>query len=210
MKYSAIILLTALFVFNGIEAADKDQEPPNDSGETIRPPNRHGIDDVTRERLSNIAYEYLEANKTKYGIKNPREELGDVFIILNRRGYPVLTLDQKYKDVTVYGGSISMVFDKNDTVLYCLNHMKPEVIIDVKPVISQDEAVKTAVDDFRSICEGVNDRVPELFIFKPNDKVDAYMAWELIIKCQDEIIGWWYRINAKTGEIIQKNRDIVH
>lgn len=171
-----------------------------------------------------MAYEFLELNKEKLGIKNPREELTVGRVERDPVGAMVL-FNQVYKGVPIAGSDIRAFFTREGDLRDIEGDYHYDINLLTTPSVDSGSAVKVATDDYKShVAKVIGPEKPFIVsskFFHSTERERLYLTWAvklypkwkvMILKTSpsDSTIGadapWVtdYYINAVDGSILYK------
>ncbi len=168
-----------------------------------------------RKGLQAMAIDFLGDVKTTLKIEDPNQELEMINMESDEIGMTHIQLQQKYKNIPVYGGEI-WLHTKGDKIdiLNGRNFPTPN-LASISPTLSEDKAIAFAMIDVgkKSIVQqagvtgkllGKMQNTAELIIFhKDENFADERLAYNLTIR-PNLLERWTYFIDANTGEVLKK------
>jgi Zn-dependent metalloprotease len=150
---------------------------------------------------ADAALNFLDKVKALYLMDDPKRDLIKSKQSQDRVGNRFFTLQQTYRGVPIFGGSICVHFSKDSYIYRITSHYKPGINLDVKPKISVENAVKAAIKDaiYGELEENFN---PGLIIFKKDGK--WHLAWNILINDIRHARMMCYIVNAENGSVLFK------
>jgi Zn-dependent metalloprotease len=155
-----------------------------------------------RERIIN----FLVRNKALYQMDNPPEELASERISQDEAAFYLL-LQQKHKGLTVVGGELIARVRPNGVVDNISGHYFPDVELETTPQLGFEQARGVMEENLRQTL--TSPIIPELLVFNANllkgnpGREEYHLSWRI------EANTWIYFIEANTGEILLKYRNIL-
>lgn len=170
-------------------------------------------DTKTRLSAQALATNFLADVKTTLQIQDPNQELVVQSAEMDEIGMTHMQLQQKYKNVPIYGGEI-WLHSRNNKIetLNGRNFATPK-IASVQPQLSEAKAIELAMADVskksivqKNISNGFikQNHTTELFIYHTDEKgTDARLTYYLTIR-PNILERWAYFVDANSGEILKK------
>ncbi|GGD44655.1 hypothetical protein GCM10011514_05850 [Emticicia aquatilis] len=168
-----------------------------------------------RKGLQVMALDFLGDVKTTLKIEDPNQELEMVNMESDEIGMTHIQLQQKYKNIPVYGGEIWLhTKGEKIDVLNGRNFPTPN-LPSITPTLSEDKAIAFAMTDVakKSIVQkagvtgqllGKMQNTAELIIYhKDGNFVDERLAYNLTVR-PNMLERWTYFVDANTGEVLKK------
>ncbi|RYU95533.1 M4 family metallopeptidase [Emticicia agri] len=169
----------------------------------------------TKARLSAqaLATNFLADVKATLQIEDPNQELVVTATETDAIGMTHMQLQQKYKNIPIYGGEIWL--HSKDNKIETLNgrNFPTPKLVSVKPQLTEAKAIELAMADVakKSIIQKnisnsfiTQGHVSELLIYHKDDKgTDARLTYYLTIR-PNILERWLYFIDANTGEVLKK------
>ncbi|MBP2654546.1 MAG: nprS [Firmicutes bacterium] len=155
-----------------------------------------------------IADRFINASKflSKYhplfGINNLNQELTKNNVVTDRLGMVHLSLQQKFENVPVEGGMVSLHYSATGLLQTVFNKFVPDLRLNTTPALSYAEA-KYMAASHAGLNFSLNPAKPELFILT-NNSVPS-LCWQVKLFRMDTPIPecWLYAIDAITGEVVR-------
>ncbi len=151
-------------------------------------------------------FQYIEQNKEKYLLSNPRENYKLDTIQLDKFGLTHTRLQQYYHGVPIYGASLRFHQDSSGNLLS--ESGKPTQFnkaIIIEPTIASSAAIGIAKNHLaqlkandQTVSKKVKVTVPELYIY---DHSNPKLVWRFLVGVKDTPIQYVYYINAHTGMV---------
>lgn len=170
-------------------------------------------DAKTRLSAQALATNFLAEVKTTLQIQDPNQELVVQATETDEIGMTHIQLQQKYKNVPIYGGEIWL--HSRDNKIETLNgrNFATPKLASVQPQISEAKAIELAMADVakKSIVQKnitnefiKQDHASELMIYHTDEKgLDARLTYYLTVR-PNILERWVYFIDANSGEILKK------
>jgi Zn-dependent metalloprotease len=168
-----------------------------------------------RKSLQMMAIEFLTDVKTALKIEDPNQELEMINMESDEIGMTHIQLQQKYKNIPVYGGEIWLhTKGEKIDVLNGRNFPTPN-LASISPTLSADKAIDFAMADVskKSIMQqtgvtgkllGKMQNTAELIIYhKDGNFADERLAYNLTVR-PNLLERWAYFVDANTGEVLKK------
>ena len=152
--------------------------------------------------LVDRALQYMDANKSKYGLGNLDKDLYGAEVKKLVNNVSTIRFYQRYNNVPVYSGTILITFDSNLNVMWEKNDLEPELEINTLPSISSEQAMTIAREGLKASCDKPDAGEPKLFIYNPKFLDQPVLAWRVGLMCKDTNEPWAFWVNAHSGEII--------
>ncbi|HEY1055625.1 MAG TPA: M4 family metallopeptidase, partial [Emticicia sp.] len=160
-----------------------------------------------------LATGFLADVKTSLQIQDPNAELVVQATETDEIGMTHMQLQQKYKNLPIYGGEIWLHSRNNKIETLNGRNFPTPKLASVKPQISETKAIELAMVDIskKSIVQKTisndfikQDHTSELLIFHTDEKgIDARLTYYLTIR-PNILERWVYFIYANSGEILKK------
>ena len=100
---------------------------------------------ATQDAKKSRSAEFFEAYGSIFGITNVATELKEVRVAKDRQGGTHITYQQFYRGVPVFAGQLRSHFDASDELVAVNGTFVPEILVDLNPSRSAEDAVRTAV-----------------------------------------------------------------
>jgi Zn-dependent metalloprotease len=168
-----------------------------------------------RKALQMMAIEFLTDVKTALKIEDPNQELEMINMDSDEIGMTHIQLQQKYKNIPVYGGEIWLhTKGEKIDILNGRNFPTPN-LASISPTLSADKAIDFAMADVskKSIMQqagvtgkllGKMQNTAELIIYhKDGNFADERLAYILTVR-PNLLERWTYFVDANTGEVLKK------
>jgi bacillolysin len=168
-----------------------------------------------RKGLQMMAIEFLTDVKAALKIEDPNQELEMINMESDEIGMTHIQLQQKYKNIPVYGGEIWLhTKGEKIDVLNGRNFPTPN-LASISPTLSADKAIDFAMADVskKSIMQqagvtgkllGKMQNTAELIIYhKDGNFADERLAYNLTVR-PNLLERWTYFVDANTGEVLKK------
>ncbi len=168
-----------------------------------------------RKGLQVMAIDFLSDVKTALKIEDPNQELEMINMESDELGMTHIQLQQKYKNIPVYGGEIWLhTKGEKIDILNGRNFPTPN-LASISPTLSEEKAIAFAIADVgkKSIVQqagvtgkllGKMQNTAELIIFhKDGNFADERLTYSLTIR-PNMLERWTYFVDANTGEILKK------
>ena len=168
-----------------------------------------------RKGLQMMAIEFLTDVKAALKIEDPNQELEMINMESDEIGMTHIQLQQKYKNIPVYGGEIWLhTKGEKIDVLNGRNFPTPN-LASISPTLSDDKAIEFALADVskKSIVQqtgvtgkllGKMQNTTELIIYhKDGNFADERLAYNLTVR-PNLLERWTYFVDANTGEVLKK------
>lgn len=168
-----------------------------------------------RKGLQVMAIDFLAQVKTALKIEDPNQELEMVNMESDEIGMTHIQLQQKYKNIPVYGGEIWLhTKGEKIDVLNGRNFPTPN-LASITPTLSEDKAIAFAMTDVakKSIVQksgvtgqllGKMQNTAELIIYHKDGRFDdERLAYNLTVR-PNMLERWTYFIDANTGEVLKR------
>lgn len=168
-----------------------------------------------RKGLQMMAIEFLTDVKAALKIEDPNQELEMINMESDEIGMTHIQLQQKYKNIPVYGGEIWLhTKGEKIDVLNGRNFPTPN-LASISPTLSADKAIDFAMADVskKSIMQqagvtgkllGKMQNTAELIIYhKEGNFADERLAYNLTVR-PNLLERWTYFVDANTGEVLKK------
>jgi Zn-dependent metalloprotease len=167
----------------------------------------------TRLSAQALANNFLADVKATLQIQDPHQELIVQATETDEIGMTHMQLQQKYKNIPIYGGEIWL--HSRDNKIETLNgrNFPTPKLASVQPQVSEGKAIELAMADVskKSIIQKGSsnafikqDHTAELMIYHADEKgTDARLTYYLTIR-PNILERWVYFIDANSGEILKK------
>ncbi|RIW31835.1 peptidase M4 family protein [Bacillus salacetis] len=161
---------------------------------------------------SSDALNYLQENKTKLNLKNPKAELKAKKAEKDELGMTHVRFNQTKNGVPVEGAEVIVHYNAENEITSINGSHNKQVEksnLDTTPVVSLSEALNTAKSSVKA--PAILDQRPtaELVIYPFEG--ENYLAHKVNISFLGEEPGnWFIFIDAKTGNVIDKYNAIMH
>jgi len=168
-----------------------------------------------RKGLQMMAMEFLTDVKAALKIEDPNQELEMINMESDEIGMTHIQLQQKYKNIPVYGGEIWLhTKGEKIDVLNGRNFPTPN-LASISPTLSENKAIEFAMADVskKSIMQqagvtgkllGKMQNTAELIIYhKDGNFTDERLAYNLTVR-PNLLERWTYFVDANTGEVLKK------
>lgn len=168
-----------------------------------------------RKGLQMMAIDFLSDVKAALKIEDPNQELEMINMESDEIGMTHIQLQQKYKNIPVYGGEIWLhTKGEKIDVLNGRNFPTP-YLASISPTLSENKAIAFAMADVskKSIVQqagvtgkllGKMQNTSELIIYhKDGNFADERLAYNLTIR-PNLLERWSYFVDANTGEVLKK------
>ena len=100
---------------------------------------------ATDEAKKNRSAEFLETYGSIFGIASVAAELKEVRVARDHQGGTHITYQQFYRDIPVFAGELRSHFDASDELVAVNGTFVPEILVDLNPRRTAEDAGKTAV-----------------------------------------------------------------
>lgn len=150
-----------------------------------------------------IVFDYFNQNKDKFKLNDRAEQSFKVTKKNNEKNQTVMTLQQLYKGLPVFGSMQKVLLDNNGVMNSISGATIPNINIDTAPQISQNKALKIAEMNL-GFKPKYSDKKPtvELGIYTENQ---FKLSYHISMSFEYPTLGYLeYFIDAKTGNIIEK------
>jgi extracellular elastinolytic metalloproteinase len=230
------LLLLALLMAGSLAsgAANAAADQPTVSSNGFDPANRTP---VTAERGEEIARTHLLNNANLYGVS--REDLAHLRVDRNYAdsitGARYVKFGQTVNGIRVFNGTVNVTILPSGTVLYVGNRAVAgleKTANSATPIISQSDAIASAAADLglrytASTVTAVEslggteqevrysggnlslETIPVKLSYQPLPDGTLRLAWELNIYQRDALHWWNVRVDALTGDVLDKNDWVV-
>lgn len=146
---------------------------------------------ITATDRPDRCYQLFELHKDIFGLINPREEL-----ILRRENPILIEFTQIYDGIKLNISQIFVYINEGGYISGIKGRFYPELrTLSAKPVIGKDQALKTAIKEYKKMYNGQEpiSEVIELLFLRDNDSF--YLSWRISLS------GWRFCIDAIDGRI---------
>ncbi len=221
---SVIVALFCILLMGAITWADDSDGPVfghnelrNDSDITAYMESEKGIPVYVEGTLSNQktfgneadrAIAFFQENRGAYKMVSPVDELTVARTDHDKLGMSHVRFHQNYRGVPVIGASLIAHFTPDGTLKTVNGHYYHDINLDVKPVITSDEAVATASEDLKTFFGEGNPTPPELVVFPWENRY--YLCWRFFLMSDTPMGRWEYFVDAHTGKIIYNANRIMN
>ncbi|MDQ0481137.1 M4 family metallopeptidase [Guptibacillus hwajinpoensis] len=160
---------------------------------------------------SNDALNYLEENKAKIKIKNPKAELEVEKSDKDELGMTHVRFNQTKNDVPVEGAEIIVHYNANDEITVVngvYNNELEESDLDTTPAVTSEKAMEAAKSSVKAPNE--LDQLPtsKLVIYPFEDQ--NHLAYKVNVNfLGNEPGNWFVFVDAQTGNVIDKYNAIM-
>ncbi|MBA4853217.1 M4 family metallopeptidase [Emticicia sp. BO119] len=184
-----------------------------ETGRVLMIENFSNQDNKARLSAQALATNFLAEVKATLQIEDPNQELVIQATETDEIGMTHMQLQQKYKNIPVYGGEIWL--HSKDNKIQTLNgrHFPTPKLVSVQPRLTEAKAIDIAMADVskksivqKTISNGFikQDHSSELLIYYADEKgVDARLTYYLTIR-PNILERWVYFVDANSGEILRK------
>jgi len=153
-----------------------------------------------QEEMEKIAKDYIRGN----GLMK-EEDISNLRLknIKKQENKWHLRYQQYYKNTLVDGSGVSFeIDDAEKKVVSFESDYDPDIALDVKPKITEEEAYHSAVETLSG--KELNPASSELVVYKGigQTPVEYYLAWKMNIASLQESRDYYCFVNAENGEII--------
>jgi len=165
---------------------------------------------ATQDAKKDRSAEFLEAYGSIFGIANVASELREVRVAKDHQGGTHITYQQFYRDIPVFAGELRSHFDASDELVAVNGTFVPEILVDLNPRRSAEEAARTAVAKVEADLERVGQLSAAgttLLVFReglakgvagPN-----HLAWQVEVGNGADVREFVY-VDAHTGKFIDQ------
>ncbi len=157
------------------------------------------------------ALNYLQQNKSKVNMKNPKTELKVDKSIKDELGMTHVRFNQTKNGIAVEGAQIIVHYNKNNEITVvngAYNNQIEESNIDTSPSISTNRALDVAKSSINAPSTLEQSPKSELVIYPFGGK--NHLAYKVNMNFLGEEPGnWFVYVDAKTGEIVDKFNAIM-
>ncbi len=160
------------------------------------------------------ALQYLEQNKEKYQLDNPRESFKLDRIRSDQFGLTHVRFQRYYDGVPIYGASIQVHQDSEGNLLSVSEeHIQFNNVIVTKPTIESSQAISIAKKNFTELktnkqneIEKIEATMPTLYVYDRSLFSDTVsnpkLVWKLIVGISNTPKQYVYYIDAQNGEVV--------
>ncbi len=115
-----------------------------------------------------------------------------------------LYFEQCYKGVKVEGGAVK-VHLKDGSVFWVVSDFKPDISIDINPVLSKEDAINCAL---RELSPQKSFEVDTAYPVILPEGLDYRLCYKVKIWCTEPLGYWIYYVDAISGEVVKKLNDL--
>jgi len=153
-----------------------------------------------------VALSCLQSYRDLLKVQNASEEFSQKKEIADARGLRHIKFQQVYKGIPLWGKEVIVHLDKKDAVYLVEGRIEPTPDLDVKPKISQEEALERVRRDFDKSGGSPPGDFPSCGLVIHTDGLGiARLAYQVTAYKGHE--QWQYFVDAKTGHIVEKYND---
>jgi bacillolysin len=165
-----------------------------------------------RRSTKDMSYEFLTSVKADLKIAEPKSEFEVLEEVTDEKGIKRVRLQQKYKNVPVYGGELGLHSNTSGVIEFMLGKVFPTPKISVKPKFNESEALQLTYQDLGKVSIvqktgmvskflAMDPDKGELMIYKHQDT--ERLVYHLTVR-PNILERWVYFVDAHTGEVIDK------
>lgn len=181
-----------------------------------QPPSHFLTDPNSGDPLT-IALDYLRSHRDELGLSYSDINtalLTDHFSSLNN-GVTHIHLRQRYRNLEIHGANLNINIARDGSVISLNNRFVSNIQQQVNttlPVLTFRHAVSAAARGLGLDTSGPISRhpIPGKLVYQPVKRGEARLAWDLEIYELDAQNWWRIRIDALTGEVLDKTNYVVH
>jgi bacillolysin len=156
------------------------------------------------------ARRFIAENKALLGDLDEGTELSDGRAFTDDSGGTHVVFNQKYGDVRVMGGTISIHYGNDRSINLIKSDLVYSIDLPSKPKIGPDKATEIAIKDAGRSAEASLGRKSELFVVNADSadieekRLKNYLCWKIGIVYPDGETNpdWIYFVDALTGEVL--------
>ncbi|KMM37253.1 M4 family metallopeptidase [Guptibacillus hwajinpoensis] len=160
---------------------------------------------------SNDALNYLEENKAKIKIKNPKAELKVEKSDKDELGMTHVRFNQTKNDVPVEGAEIIVHYNANDEITVvngAYNNQLEESDLDTTPAVTSEKAMEAAKSSVKAPNE--LDQLPTSKLVIYPFEGQNHLAYKVNVNfIGNEPGNWFVFVDAETGKVIDKHNAIM-
>ncbi|MDP4551082.1 M4 family metallopeptidase [Alkalihalobacillus macyae] len=160
---------------------------------------------------SNDALNYLEENKDKIKIKNPKAELKVEKSDKDELGMTHVRFNQTKNDVPVEGAEIIVHYNANDEITVvngAYNNQLEESDLDTTPAVTSEKAMEAAKSSVKAHNE--LDQLPTSKLVIYPFQGQNHLAYKVNVNfIGNEPGNWFVFVDAETGKVIDKHNAIM-
>lgn len=190
-QQEAAEMITAVNPANRIFWSDDGRIPKFITGKLSEP---------SPDEPARIARRFIETNSDLFAMELPAESLETVLVEKDSQGHSHVSLAQYIGDISVHEGSVQVHIDPGGVVTAYKDNRLAAVEVDLKPILSEEDAWERARQD---LGKGDGGQRSRLCLFRDRDK-SVHLAWEVTIIRDDESGPRIYFIDAHEGTILYR------
>jgi bacillolysin len=161
---------------------------------------------------ANDALNYLEENKDKLELKNPKANLKTKSTQKDELGMTHIRFNQTKNGVPVEGAEVIVHYNKNNEIIATNGHQNKEIqesSLDTTAKVSSKKALKVAKSSVDAPAQLEYLPTSELVVYPFEG--ENYLAYKVNVNfLGNEPGNWFVFVDAKTGEVIDQYNAIMH
>ena len=122
------------------------------------------------------------------------------------RGGSVLTFQQEYRGVPVFGGTVVVGLDPDDAVRYVKNDHVPDAAmlgVDTTPVVTPAKAIDAAGSFLDTPLAGRQATSRLVIVEGDKEHPGFHPAWEIGVYLRAPLGDWHVFVDARTGDVVR-------